>query len=156
VTFTVINNKVTPEFYTSERIVYGLTNNQYNSEININYTYAQIPLVIGYKVCVYKHLSFNINAGLIFSTLISTKSGSMIYPDNVSQITYIENNEIQRYSTYWNYLVNIGMNYYINKRVSFNIEPTYKSIIGTIYNSNNTPLQKPYTLGIRTGINYKL
>ena len=56
---------------------------------------------------------------------------------------------MQRTHAYWNYLLNIGINYSINQRLSLNLEPTYKSIISTVYRNDNSQSAKPYTFGIK-------
>ncbi len=147
---------VKPKFYTQEQTVYDNVNHLYKSELNKTYTYIQFPLVIGYKVGVNNNFTFSLNAGTVFSVLIASKGGTVIYPENANEIIYIENSELRRVRTYWNYLISLGINYKIDDRVSINIEPTYKSVLGSVYENNNTQIKKPYSVGLRMGLLFKL
>ena len=156
VAFKIVNKSLVPTFYTSQVTVYDQVNQIYRSQINKKYAYLQIPLIVGYRLNDMNRITFSVNAGPVLSMTMFKKAEAIIYPDDAVQIIDVQSNAVSRVSTYWDMLVSLGINYRLTPRLSFNIEPQYKTSIGSVYTDSNPQLKKPYSVGLRSGIMFKL
>ena len=156
VSFSIIDNAIVPKYYTSQITVYNKVNQIYQSQVDKKYAYLQIPLIVGCRLNDMNRLTFTLNAGPVLSLTMFKKAGEITYPDNAVEIIDVKSNEISRVSSYWDMLVSLGINYRLTGRLSLNIEPQYKSSIGSVYTTSNPQLKKPYSVGLRSGIMFKL
>lgn len=156
VTFIIENNIIVPQFHTTEVKVYDEVNHIYKSNIKSKYAYLQIPLIFGYKLNQQKNISFSLNCGPVVSLTLSKKTDEITYPGDGAKVTKISSNEVTRVNSYWDMMLSLGMNYVINSSFTFNLEPQLRTGISSVYSASNPQAKKPYSIGLRTGIMYKL
>ncbi|MCD4746002.1 MAG: PorT family protein [Bacteroidales bacterium] len=119
------------------------------SNIIQNFEYFEIPLLIKFKV-IDKRIDINLLGGI--STGILTGNNSYIEHDQQKhEIGKIENLNTFIYSS----TIAIGFEYKILKKLSVNMEPTFKYSLRPI-NKDNTFKYFPYSFAWFTGLNYTL
>ena len=84
------------------------------------------------------------------------KADLLSYPGNGANIITVQSNDVSRVNTYWDIMLSLGINYKFNRRFSLNVEPQLRSSISSVYTGSNTSIKNPYSVGLRTGILYKL
>lgn len=114
-----------------------------------NFEYIEIPLMAKYLVLDKKidlQLIGGLNTGFLVGNDIFLKEGN-------KKIKIGETDNINKYI--YNTVTGIGVQYTLNSRFNFSIEPTMKYSLLSI-NKNNQFDYRPYSFGLFTGITYSL
>lgn len=116
------------------------------------YAYLQIPLRIGYRVIQMPRFSLDLKAGLLFSVQIYKDIPGVPYQGNDVDIEVVRQYP-DRLTTTWQYTAGIGMNYHINNKMRFTLEPFYRQYIKSAYSPGSAfPARSPYAFGLRGGL----
>jgi hypothetical protein len=116
------------------------------------YAYLQIPLRLGYRVIQMPRFSVDLKAGLLFSIQIYKDIPGVPYQGNDVEIEVVRQYP-DRLTTTWQYTAGIGMNYHVNNKMRFTIEPFYRQYIKSAYSpSSEFPARSPYAFGLRAGL----
>ncbi len=113
-----------------------------------NLDYFEVPFVMQYKV-MDQRFSVNILGGLSPGVLVNNRS----YFENDGQ--KLQTGIVENVNpTILNSLLGIGFDYSISKKVSINMEPTFKYSLSPISTEGNTN-NHPYSFSWFTGITYR-
>lgn len=114
-----------------------------------NLDYLEVPLVLKYKV-LDKKFSVNLMGGVSPGILVNNSSYFEVDGEK-SQTGTTQNIEPFIYNS----IIGIGLEYAINRKLSLNMEPSFKYALSPV-NSNNGLNYHPYSLSWFTGISYKI
>lgn len=113
-----------------------------------NLDYFEVPFVMQYKV-MDRRFSVNLLGGLSPGVLVNNRS----YFENDGQ--KLQTGIVENINpTILNSLLGIGLDYSISKKVSVNMEPTFKYSLSPISSEGNTN-NHPYSFSWFTGITYR-
>lgn len=116
------------------------------------YAYLQVPLRIGYRVIQTPRFSIDLKAGLLFSLQIYKDIPGVPYRGNDVDIEVVRQYP-DRLTTTWQYTAGIGMNYHINNKMRFTLEPFYRQYIKSAYSPGSEfPARSPHAFGLRGGL----
>jgi hypothetical protein len=113
-----------------------------------NLDYLEVPLVLKYKLIDSK-ISVNLMGGLSPGILVNNRS----YFD-------VEGDKLQTGTTesidpfIYNSVLGIGIEYAVSRKISFNMEPSFKYSLSPVNNNNGLDYH-PYSLTWFTGISYR-
>jgi hypothetical protein len=127
----------------------NLTPKSASGEIQLiqNISYFEVPLELKYTL-INKKIGVNILGG--FSSLFLNNNEISVRADNLNE-TLGEANNLSEVSFTTN--VGLGLNYKINNKFTFNIEPMFKYQLNPYTDSSVN--FKPYYIGLYTGFSYK-
>jgi len=117
------------------------------------YAYLQVPLRIGYRVLQLPRFSIDLKAGVLFSVQIYKDIPGVPYQGTDAENIEVVSQYSDRLTTTWQYTTGIGLNYHINNKVRFTLEPFYRQYIKSAYSpASEFPARSPYAFGIRGGL----
>ncbi|MCF8364757.1 MAG: PorT family protein [Bacteroidales bacterium] len=114
-----------------------------------NLDYLEVPLVLKYKI-LNKKFSVNILGGLSPGILVNNRS---FFETDGEKLQTGTTQNIDPFI--YNSIVGIGLDYAIGRKLSLNMEPSFKYSLSPV-NSNNGINYHPYSLSWFTGISYKI
>ncbi|MEA3504122.1 MAG: hypothetical protein U9R32_02885 [Bacteroidota bacterium] len=150
VEFDSINGQVVPTYFTNEVTVYDSVQHSTITKLNNSYKYLSVPLLIGYRNNIGSDFTLKLSTGPIISMIISDNQ-TYDFNNEGAQIISINNNLGERAAFNWQLMFSAGLEYKLNHFASIAIEPTIKYNINNIY-ENALHVNRPYSLGIRTGL----
>ncbi|MCD4790487.1 MAG: outer membrane beta-barrel protein, partial [Bacteroidales bacterium] len=112
-----------------------------SASIQNRYIYIEIPVLFGFHTTK-KKLNFEIGTGISFGFLISAK-GNLPDLTNNSLVEINNSTEFIR-STSINYILNAGIQYQINKRISIIVKPNYKRNLSSLF-KDDYPIKQKYS-----------
>lgn len=148
-TFDAQNHKVNPEYYLSDQDLFDTAKSTNVSYIEKQYTYLQLPLILGYDVIQSKRTTLGLRAGPMLSLLIHEKESDDTYEPGKDLVLSVNNLTPDRVKTNWQAVLGINASYRINRRFGFEIEPQFKYYFNSVYEKASTT-QKPYAFEVRT------
>lgn len=140
--------------------IYDITSRtEFDEEIaNFNHTNTyhmiDIPLLLGYQVDI-QRWSVYFKSG-ISATVLRRNSGYLLNEDGNSSIDLGTNNDPFDSGVVLNLELAGGVSYQLDENISFLLEPSFRSTINNLYNSDYPLLEKRKIIGINTGIRFKL
>ncbi|MBI9033799.1 MAG: hypothetical protein JEZ03_04950 [Bacteroidales bacterium] len=155
VEFDISSGTPVPNYFTEQIDVYDSVAHEIKSEKEFQYTYLQIPLTIGYIFPARHKFSYSVRTGPIYSVLIKDEVRKLINEEEYD-IIGIDDNSISRLDLNWQYLVAVDVNYQLNHHMNIYLEPRFKYYYEGVYKVNQIKKGKPYSIGLRFGLNYKL
>jgi hypothetical protein len=150
-TFDAQNHKVNPEYYLSDQDLFDTAMNTNVSLIEKQYTYLQVPLILGYDIIQSKRASFGLRAGPMLSLLIHEKASDDTYDPGKDLVLSVNNLTPDRVKTNWQAIIGANAGYRLNKRIGFEIEPQFKYYFNSVYEKASTT-QKPYSFEVRAAL----
>ena len=147
-------NPDNPIFDTFVETVYDSVAHTSHAYPDNQYTYLQIPLMIGYRVLNYNRFSCSLMGGPVLSLLIHENEKIAQFSDIDATFINIENNTPERLKTSWQFMFSAGFNYRISNSLSLTLEPTYKYYIRSVYEQRIAGTKNPWSICLRGGIIY--
>lgn len=113
-----------------------------------NFQYLEIPLLVSYRLIEGK-VDFSILGGMATNILV----GNNAYLRNATDKQWIgQTTDLN--SVLYSGTVGVGMDYALTRRVSFNIEPSFRYSLSSM--TKGQPLSyNPYTFALFTGVRYR-
>lgn len=151
VTFDSTENGVEPTYHTKTVEVYDTLQKQTSSHFKNEYRYLNIPLLIGYGHQISPRFSVSLKGGPILSLMLkdNRKVGFNQPNTDITNMTAPE----PMAKTNWQALFSAGLEYHVSSTIRFALEPRIKYYFNPVYNLDNTiKNEKPYSIGIRTGV----
>lgn len=140
--------KLVPTYYTSGTNVYD-TARQYNySYIKKQYTYLQVPLVLGYDFWQNSWITLGFRAGAVMSLLLNTETLSQTYDPGMDRIVSINNVTPDRIQMNWQGMGGINAAFRLSRRFSIELEPDVRYYFNSVYESSEIT-KKPWSIGVR-------
>jgi len=143
--------KLVPTYYTSGTNVYD-TARQYNySYVKKQYTYLQVPLVLGYDFWQNNWLTLGFRAGAVMSLLLNTETLSQTYDPGKDRIITINNITPDRIQLNWQGMGGIDAAFRLSRRFSIELEPDVRYYFNSVYESSEIT-KKPWSVGVRAAV----
>ena len=140
-------------FETSLKNLYDSIDHYLIRENTNKYAYLQIPLRLGYRVFQASKFSVDLKVGVLFSLQVYKDVPGVPYQGSDADNIEVIRQYPDRLTTSWQYTAGIGLNYHINDKVRFGLEPYYRQYIKSAYSPTSAyPAKSPYAFGIRGGI----
>ncbi|RLD55665.1 MAG: hypothetical protein DRI97_09015, partial [Bacteroidetes bacterium] len=140
-------------FETNLKNLYDSIDHYSVTENTNKYAYLQIPLRVGYRVLQTPRFSIDLKAGILFSLQIYKDIPGVPYRGNDADDIEVTRQYPDRLTTSWQYTAGIGLNYQINNKVRFTLEPFYRQYIKSAYSPASAfPARSPHAFGIRGGL----
>ena len=139
------NNEITLINYSATDSELTQTNNT-NNQLRQSFGYIEIPIEINYQLFETNKLQFHLVGGL--SSLFLTNNNLQIENPNYS---YSDGEATNLNEVNFSFNFGTAVEYHFSNSWFFNLSPMLKMQTQTFSNTNN----KPYLLGVSTGLNYK-
>jgi len=143
-------------FKTSKTTVYDSLDHYNVQSPLFKYSYLNVPLKVGYRLWERKKLTLGLEAGVIFSKLLSSEIPEPTFTlSGENTLINIEDNTPTRVDVNMQMLVALRFNYRFTRAISLSVQPEFTKYLNSIYDTKNgDPNIKPYTMGIRFGVYY--
>jgi hypothetical protein len=148
------NNPDSIIFETHTVAVWDSVQHHSHQQTNNNYTYLQVPFLIGYKAMDRGLFSAHLKAGPSFSFMLNRKEPSLDFQMPGATINSIDNYTAPRLNTNIQLLVSLALHVQLTEKFGLLVEPTYRYYINTVYEINNESLSNPYGISIKSGLFY--
>jgi hypothetical protein len=119
------------------------------------YTYLQVPLVLGYDFLMREHWSLGVRGGAVMSLLLKSKLLSEEYSPGKDRVVEINDITPDRISLNWQAIGGINAAYHFSRRFSLEAEPDIRYYFNSVYEKKDNT-QKPWSVGFRIGFTIKL
>ena len=116
------------------------------SSLRQSFEYLEVPLILSYKV-IDRKFDFNISGGVAYNFLINNSTYA-VADEGFIEIGTTENLTPLLLSSAFA----MSMEYSINNRFSFNVEPTFRYFMSS---DGRLTLNNPFTFGLFSGFYYK-
>jgi hypothetical protein len=143
-----------PVYNTRLEAVFDTVNYNTSESTQNTYTYLYLPLYAGVKLYEFKRLSLNLQAGIIYSVLISQHEPDASYTNDQATRITITNENPARISSNWIVAASLGLQYQINPTLDLNIEPMVKYYFKPVYERRYDP-KATFGAGLRVGLYFK-
>jgi len=153
VTFDSTENGVIPTYYTHTVEVYDTVNHYSISETKANYTYLEIPLLMGYRYNFGKFSLFA-KAGPAASFLVIKNIPDAGYPEDKARIINVDYQIPVRSVVNWQMMLGAGFDYQLADKFSFSLEPTFRFTLKPEFDLPDGARGNTTSFGIRAGLNY--
>jgi opacity protein-like surface antigen len=153
ITFDSTENGVIPTYYTHTVEVYDTVNHYAISETKANYTYLEIPLLVGYRYKIGKFSIF-VKAGPAASFLVIKNVPAAGYPEDKARIINVDYQIPARSTVSWQLMMGAGFDYQLADKFSFSLEPTFRYALKPEYSLPDGARGNTTSFGIRAGLNY--
>ena len=135
--------------YTSDVFDPAKANLSYiNNTLFQNFSYLEMPVFVRYKL-VDRSIDFNLIGGLSYNLLVSNSVHTVI-AGNKYDIGKTEGLNTFMVSS----SLGMGMEYNLSKKISLNLEPTFRYYINPFSNIRDASAH-PYSFGLFSGLSYK-
>lgn len=156
ITFDTVSGDVLPVYHTKTVEVWDTVNHISVSNITNSYIYLQIPALLGYS---FQASGSPVSWYILGGPAINFKTSSWIEepkPDeDDADIIELHNNLPIRANSYFQLWFGAGLEYEINRKLSFAVEPGYRHYLSNIY--TNTDNKGPSSgFSLRVGLVYKM
>ena len=149
------HSNLVPTYYLSDKNVYDSLMKLDNAKIVKQYTYLQVPLILGYDFWKNERLSIGLRAGPVLSILLQTKQISGAYDPGLNKIITINQVSPERIETNWQLMGGINACLNISRRFGFELEPEVRYYFNSVYEQSDMT-KKPWSAGLRVAfhLNY--
>lgn len=152
--FTIDEATGKPTFNTNLETVYDTVEYTASASPKNSYTYLYFPVYAGMEVSRFNRLSLHVNAGLIYSIMISKNESAVTYQNDKATSIHIENNTPARITSQMLLAGSLGLHYQISTNTFLNLEPIFKYYFKPLYENRYNP-GTTYSIGLRTGLYVK-
>jgi hypothetical protein len=115
------------------------------------YTYLQIPLILGYDFYDKNWFSLGMRFGPVLSLLIKTRELTSAYDAGKDLILTVNNITPDRIHLNWQAMAGINASFHLSRRFIFELEPNLRYYFDSVYEKSGTS-DKPWSIGIRASI----
>ena len=156
ITFDTVAGNVTPVYHTKTVEVWDTVNHISVSDITNSYLYLQIPALFGYSNNVSgSPVSWYVFGGPAINFKTSSWIEEPLPDEDDADIVELRNNLPIRADNYFQLWLGAGLEYELNKTLSFAVEPGYRHYLSNIY--TNTDIKGPSSgFTLRVGLVYKM
>ena len=141
--------KLNPTYYTKGTNVYDTSLQYTYTNIKKQYTYLQIPLVLGYDFWQNNWLTLGFRAGAVMSLLLNTQNLSTTYDPGKDRIITINNVTPDRIQMNWQAMGGLNAAFRLSRRFSIELEPDVRYYFNSVYEPSELT-KKPWSIGVRT------
>jgi len=152
VTFDSLSNgTVRPTYHTEKVEVYDTLKKHTTSRFENDYRYLNIPVLAGYQTRLSNNVTLSVKGGPIISFMLEDNRKIMFNKADTDILSTNTPNKMT--GTNWQALLSAGLEYHISKGIHLAFEPRFKYYFTPVYNTSKAiNTQKPYSMGVRTGL----
>jgi len=140
-----------PTYYMSEKNVYDSLMKLENAKILRQYTYLQVPIILGYDFIRKEKVSFGLRAGPVMSILLGEKTLTGDYDPGKNQIISINEITPEQVNLNWQIMIGINATIYVTRNLGIEIEPFGKYYFNSVHETSSGS-GKPWSVGIRAAV----
>jgi len=122
--------------------------NYVSSSVYQNFNYLEVPFMVRYKV-IDKTLGMNVMGGISYNQLLNNSAYAVADGNR-----YFIGNTEGMYPITLSSSLGIGMEYNLSKKLSLNLEPTFRYYFTPMSGQGGSSLH-PFTFGVFSGFSYK-
>jgi hypothetical protein len=148
-TWDATHYKLNSTYFTKGTNVYDTSLQYTYTNIKKQYTYLQIPLVLGYDFWQNNWLTLGFRAGAVMSLLLNTQNLSTAYDSGKDRIITINNVTPDRIQMNWQAMGGINAAFRLSRRFSIELEPDVRYYFNSVYEPSELT-KKPWSIGVRT------
>ena len=142
------HSDLVPTYYLSNKNVYDSLMKLDNAKIIKQYTYLQVPLILGYDFWRKGSMAIGLRAGPILSILLETRQITGEYEPEKNKIIEINQISPERIQTNWQIMGGINCSFMLSKRLSIELEPEVRYYFNSVYEKSDNA-RKPWSAGFR-------
>ena len=143
-----------PVFNTNVEGVYDTVPYNQTEVMKNKYYYLRFPVYAGLKVYNYKRFSVFLKAGAVYSVLTNKNEPDINFINDKATWIQITNQTPQRIHSNLQLSAGVGLIYGITNKLEVSVEPVYNYYLNSVYDRSYNS-KSPWSLGLRTGINFK-
>jgi hypothetical protein len=140
-----------PKVYTTLKDVFDTALHKNYFTMEREYTYLQIPLILGYDFYDKNWFSLGMRFGPVLSLLIKTRELTSAYDAGKDLILTVNNITPDRIHLNWQAMAGINASFHLSRRFIFELEPNLRYYFDSVYEKSGTS-DKPWSIGIRASI----
>lgn len=144
------NNEII--YNTVATAIYDSLNHYGDYRTTNRYTYLRFPLLIGYRIVETKKFSVTIKTGPAISVLLGTRKSDPVIEYSNARIIRIDEDTPEKMKTNWQLWANLNFEYRLNRKFSFNLEPSFKYFMKPTAEQESTGAKPPMSFGLGIGI----
>lgn len=149
-----VHYEMLPTYFFTPTELFDTSSHLYYYSMVREYTYLQVPLILGYDFVRGNRFSAGFRVGPILSVLLKTNNLTPAYDPGRDRIIMVNNITPERISLNWQLMGGINFSYRLYKQWSLSLEPEFRYYFNSVYEkSGYSP--KPWSVGIRTAIIYE-
>jgi len=149
-----VHYEMLPTYFFTPTELFDTTSHLYYYSMIREYTYLQVPLILGYDFVRGNRFSAGFRVGPILSVLLKTTNLTPAYDPGRDKIILVNNITPERISLNWQLMGGINFSYRLYKQWSLNLEPEFRYYFNSVYEKSGFST-KPWSVGIRTAIIYE-
>ncbi|MCX6252391.1 MAG: hypothetical protein NTX61_16785 [Bacteroidetes bacterium] len=140
-----------PTVFTTWKEVFdtALHNNSYTREKE--YTYLQVPLILGYDFYKTRWVSLGARVGPVMSILIKSRELSSGYDAGKDIVISVNNITPDRIHLNWQALAGVNGSFHLSRRFIIELEPNIRYYFDSVYEKSGSA-NKPWSVGFRTAL----
>ena len=140
-----------PTLHTTVKDIYD-TAIQYTSyNLTKQYTYLQIPLILGYDFFYNSRWSVGFRAGPVMSILVKSRVLSENFDPGKDFVVSVNDITPDRIALNWQAMAGVNAGFRISRRFVFELEPNIRYYFDSVYEKKGTS-EKPWSLGLRAAL----
>ena len=144
-----------PTYYTTLKEVFDTALHKNYFTLEKEYTYLQIPLVLGYDFFTEKWFSLGARVGPTLSVLLKTRELTSQYEAGKDEVISINNVTPDRIHLNWQAMAGINASFRLSGFIIFELEPEIRYYFNSVY-EKASPSDKPWSVGIRGAVLFNL
>jgi hypothetical protein len=138
------------------KTVYTTLRNVYDTALHYNYytrqmeyTYLQIPLILGDDFLELKWVTFGVRVGPVMSVLLKTRVMTSAFDAGKDKIVTINDISPGRIQLNWQAMAGLNAAFRISRRFVIEIDPNIRYYFDSV-NEKLSPTDKPWSIGLQT------
>lgn len=141
-----------PDFNTIPENVYDTVDYFFSTQPQNHYTYLVLPVYGGINAYRFKRFGIDLEAGMIYSLLVSEKEEDYAYTNDKALSINIANETPSRIKAYGQVYLGTALTYDIFGRLSIHLSPYVKYHLKPLYEKRYTENKDAWTYGLKTGL----
>ena len=137
-----------PTYFTTWKEVFDTALHKNYFTLEKEYTYLQIPMILGYDFFTEKWFSIGVRVGPVMSLLLKTRELTSEYDAGKDEVISINNVTPDRIHLNWQAMGGINASFRLSGFIIFDLEPEIRYYFNSVY-EKSSPSDKPWSLGIR-------
>jgi hypothetical protein len=137
-----------PTYYTTLKEVFDTALHENYFTLEKEYTYMQVPLILGYDFFHEKWFSLGARVGPVLSILLKTKELTAQYDAGKDEVISINNVTPDRIHLNWQAMAGVNASFRLSELFIFELEPQVRYYFNSVY-EKSSPSTKPWSVGIR-------
>ncbi len=119
-----------------------------------NYTYLQVPLLVGFDIARYRNVIFTLKGGITYFTQMKMKERMPdLYHEN-SRIIHSDSYDVSRKKDFFKVSAGICIRWHFIRKMNLSVSPSFHYFFDNIYEGNGK--NKTISVGLRLGLYYNL